>query len=234
MTGATYFVGEFVVASVPGGHGLAGSADVYGFPIPFVTFFPCCGGGGGPGYSVSLDNTSFYHPLNFVEDLALWLTISIAIASVFTIRRFALAVAAGTVLTLATLLLGPLSIVAPTPGMETGVLRPMGFPYEYLTYYAGGLLGFYSSGYDFTLSAAIADYALWTGVAFAIIGTTLAWIRGMRSNPTNPNLMGLNNPDCPAGRVLPDGSRHGRVSSDSGTFSLKRFTKYKCIIRLST
>ena len=68
VTGATFFVGEFVVASVPGVPGAGGSADVYGFPIPYVTFFPCCGSVGGPGYSISLDNTYFFHPLALLTD----------------------------------------------------------------------------------------------------------------------------------------------------------------------
>jgi hypothetical protein len=189
ITGATYVVGEFVTASVPGGHGLGGSAVIYGFPIPFVTVFPCCGGGGASGYSVSLNNTSFYHPLNFLADFTVWLAISLGIASTFTTKRFLAAIPSGVIVTLATLFLPPLSIAVPTPGAETAVLRPMGFPYEYLTYYVAGLPGIKNpSGYSFYLSPALADYVLWTGVAFAVIGVTLTAIRRTRSGPPSPSL----------------------------------------------
>ncbi len=182
ITGATFFVGEFVLASIPGTHGAGGSADVYGFPMPYATFFPCCGEVGQGGHSVTLDNTYYFQPLNFVLDFAVWSAISLAVVSTFTFRRFLLSATAGIGLTLATLLLQPLSIVAPTPGMETNVLTPMGFPYQYLTYYSGGFLGFTSSGYTFDLSPALADYALWTGVVLGILGITSTIIR-MKRHP---------------------------------------------------
>src|SRR5437762_1786725 len=71
ITGATYFVGEPVVASVPGFPGSYSSAWVSGFPLPFATLF-CCGGMGGPGYFVSLDNTYYYNQFYFVSDFAIW------------------------------------------------------------------------------------------------------------------------------------------------------------------
>ena len=176
-TGASFFVGEFVLASVPGGHGAGGSAEVYGFPLPYATFFPCCGAVGGAGYSVTLDNTYYYHPLSFAVDVAIWFVISVAVVSTFSIRRLLLGAAGGAGLTLATLFLGPLAAVAPTPGMETAVLTPMGFPHQYLTYYAGGFLGNVSSGYEFALSPALADYALWSGIAMALFGIAFALAR---------------------------------------------------------
>lgn len=178
-TGASFFVGEFVVASIPGSQGAGGSADVYGFPLPFATFFPCCAlvGNAAAGTSISLDNTYFYHPVNFLLDIIVWITVTLSAALVFTIRRFLLAAAAGLGITLITLLAAPLSSVAPTPALETGVMRPMGFPYDYLTYYSGGFLNFTTSGYDFTLSAFLADYTLWTGIALAIIGVSITLTR---------------------------------------------------------
>jgi hypothetical protein len=150
--------------------------------MPYATFFPCCGEVGQGGHSVTLDNTYYFQPLNFALDFAVWSAISIAVASTFTLKRLLLGATAGIGLTLATLLLQPLSIVAPTPGAETDVLTPMGFPYQYLTYYSGGFLGFTSRGYTFNLSPALADYALWTGVVLALLGIASTIIR-MRHHP---------------------------------------------------
>jgi hypothetical protein len=181
ITGITFFVGEGVVAPVPGVAGSGGSATVSGFPVPYATEF-CCGSVNG----ISLNNTYYYHPLNFVADFALWCLISLAAIFTFTFRRFALAAVAGLVVTLLTLLLPPLSIVRPSPGMETSVLTPMGFPYEYLTYYVVGLPGVANpSGYEFALSPALADYALWTGVAAALVGITFNILRGRKAKQLN-------------------------------------------------
>jgi hypothetical protein len=180
ITGASFLVGEGVVASVPGGHGTAGTANVYGFPIPYATFFPCCGGGGGPGYSVFMDNTYFYQPMSFAADFGIWLAIAFAATYVFTVKTLLFSAAAGLGATLLTLLAPPLSLVAPTPGVETDVLRPMGFPFEYLTYYSGGLLNFTSSSYNFDLSAALADYGLWTGIMFVGVAVAVAAFHFMR------------------------------------------------------
>jgi len=173
ITGITFFVGEGVVAPVPGVAGSGASATVSGFPVPYATEF-CCGIVDG----ISLNNTYYYQPLNFVADLAIWFLISLTVTFTFTFRRFALAAVAGLAVTLLTLLLPPLSIVRPSPGMETSVLTPMGFPYEYLTYYVVGLPGVANpSGYEFALSPALADYALWTGVAAALLGITVTILR---------------------------------------------------------
>ena len=188
MTVATFSVGEFVMASVSGGAGGSASATVSGFPIPYATFFPCCSGSGGPGGSIFLNNTYYYHPLNFVADFTIWLAISLAVVFTLTLTTFVLAAGAGLGATLLTLLLPPLSIVAPTPALETAVLRPMGFPYEYLTYYVTGLGGVTNSGYEFALSPALADYVLWVGVAAALIGITATILRATRANLLNSNL----------------------------------------------
>jgi hypothetical protein len=177
ITGVTFLVGEGVVAPVPGVAGGGGSATVSGFPIPYATEF-CCGIVNG----ISLNNTYYYQPLNFVADLALWFLISLTVVFTFTFKRFAMGAVAGLVVTLLTLLLPPLSIVRPSPGMETSVLTPMGFPYEYLTYYVVGLPGVANpSGYEFALPPALADYALWTGGAAAVIGLTAAIFRKRRA-----------------------------------------------------
>jgi len=167
-----------VVASIPGAHGAGETAIVSGFPIPYATFFHCCGFG--PGYSIS-SNTYYYRPPSFVADFAIWLAISLVIIFTLAFTTLALAAVAGLGATLLTLLLPPLSIVRPTPGLETAVLRPMGFPYEYLTYYVSGLGGVTFSGYQFALPPALADYALWTGVAAALIGITVKIRRGRRA-----------------------------------------------------
>lgn len=183
ITGVTFLVGEGVVAPVPGVAGAGGSATVSGFPIPYATEF-CCGIVNG----ISLNNTYYYRPLNFVADFALWFLISLTVIFTLTFRRFALAAVAGLVVTLLTLLLPPLSIVRPSPGMETSVLIPMGFPYEYLTYYVVGLPGVANPrGYEFAFSPALADYALWTGVAAALVGLAVAVFRRRRAQPSGLN-----------------------------------------------
>jgi hypothetical protein len=183
MTGTTFFVGEFVVASVPGVAGGGGSATVSGFPIPYSTFFGCCSSSGNANGYVSLNNTYYYHPLNFVADFTIWFAISLAVIFTFTLTAFVLAAAVGLGVTLLTLLLPPLSIVKPTPS-SIASLRPMGFPYEYLTYYVVGPAFSNSSGYEFALSPALADYALWTGVAAALIGITVKILGRRRAKKT--------------------------------------------------
>lgn len=182
ITGATFLVGESVVAPIPGSHGAAGSADVYGFPIPYSTFFPCCSQVGGAGYHVSLDNTYFWNPVGLLVDFAIWLAISLAAVPSLTVRKLLVAAAVGAGATIATLLLGPLSIVAPSAGLETSVLKPMGFPYEYLVYYVTSLPGTKNpSGYEFYLSPALADFALWTGIVLATAGVAFKAVTIMRT-----------------------------------------------------
>ncbi len=188
ITSATFSVGEFVMASVSGGAGGSASATVSGFPIPYATFFPCCSGSGGPGGSIILNNTYYYHPLSFVADFTIWLAISLAVVFTLTLTTLVLAATAGLGVTLLTLLLPPLSTVEPTPALETAVLRPMGFPYDYLTYYVTGLGGVSNSGYEFALSPALADYALWAGVAAALLGITVKTLRGRHAKQLDPDL----------------------------------------------
>ena len=184
-TFATFSVGEFVTASPSGGAGLGPSGTVSGFPIPYATFIPCCTGGGSDHHYVNYNNTYFYQPLNFAADFTVWFSISLGVALTFSLTTFAVAAGAGLAVTLFTLLLAPFSMVAPTPGMETAVLRPMGFPYDYLTYYVTGLGGVTNSGYEFALSPALADYALWTGVAAVLIGIAVKMLRGRRAKTLN-------------------------------------------------
>ena len=187
ITGATFFVGEGVEAPVPGyGAGGGGTtATVSGFPIPYVTSFPCCIGtlpfrG---GYTF-LNNTYYYpHPLNFVADFTIWLAISLAVVFTFSLATLMLAAVAGLGITLLTLLLPPLSIVRPGPSLEI-IMRPMGFPYEYLTYEVIYLHGA-NPRYEFAFSPALADYALWAGVACALIGIAFRILRGRHVKPLN-------------------------------------------------
>ncbi len=65
-------------------------------------------------------------------------------------------------------------MVAPTPGLETFILRPMGFPFQYLTYYVTGLPGATYSGYQFDWIAALSDFAFWFGVAFLVFAIMAA------------------------------------------------------------
>jgi len=191
MTVATFSVGEFVMASVSGGAGGSTSGTVSGFPIPYATFFPCCSSSGGPGGYVFFNNSYFYQPLNFLADFTIWLAISLAVAFTLTLTTFILAAVAGLGVTLFSLLLPPLSIVRPSPAMDA-ILRPMGFPYEYLTHYVAGFFGganySSSSGYEFALPPALADYVLWVGVAAALIGITAKMLRARRANLLNSDL----------------------------------------------
>ena len=166
VTGATYFVSEGVLAPLANGGG--GSASALGFPLPYFTFFGCCIAYGPP--PTLLDNTYFFHPLGFLVDVLIWTAISFAVVSALTFRKLMIALSAGFGATLLSLLSPPLSLVAPTPGLETDVLTPMGFPYEYFTYYVTGLPGVSpSSGYEFSLLPAVADFALWFGIAFLVM-----------------------------------------------------------------
>jgi hypothetical protein len=153
---------------------------VSGFPAPYVRFYPCCSGGGTGGASGDpsyfYDNTYLFNTLNFVADVVVWMAISLVVAATLTVRRLAIAAIAGLGITSLTLLLSPLASITPFGGAETA-LTPLGFPYEFVTYYTGGLLGFSYSGYYFTLSAAIADYALWTGVMLVVTGVALTIIQ---------------------------------------------------------
>ncbi len=189
ITGITIFVGEGVIAPVPGyGAGGGGTtATVSGFPIPYVTSFPCCSAIHGRVDFTLLNNTYYYyHPLNVVADFTIWLAISLAVVFTVSLTTLVLATVAGLGITLLTLLLPPLSMVRPTGGLETFV-RSMGFPYEYLTQYVIYLNVPNPSRYEFALSPALADYALWTGVAFALIGITTTVLRLRRAKPHSPN-----------------------------------------------
>ena len=180
-TGATFLVTEGVVAPVPGAPGVWSSASVYGFPLPYSTSF-CCGSGGGPDYSFyfGMNNSYFLHPMSLIADFGIWLAISFGCIYAFTIRRLLLSATSGLVITLGTLLLAPLSIVAPTPGSMTAVLQPMGFPYGFLTYYITWFGSVSWSGYDFSLGPAIGDSVLWTGIVMAVFGLAILGVRSRR------------------------------------------------------
>jgi hypothetical protein len=168
ITGATYFVTEDAFALVPGSHAAYSGATSRGFPTPYSMTF-CCGIANGVNL---LPSRTFYYEQNMLTDLFFWLAVSLACAAGFSRRRLLVGAAAGVAFTLITLLLHPLSSVAPGYGAETEVLSPMGFPYEYLTYYKTGLGAVTFSGYEFNLSAVLADYVLWAAVALAIVGMT--------------------------------------------------------------
>jgi hypothetical protein len=180
ITVATYFV------TLP----VAGYS-ISGFPVPYVTFHPCCsmtGSGGQYGDPYTYyDNTYIYSALNFVADFALWVAIALAVAATFTARRLVIGAAAGAGATLLTLLLPPLASITPFGGAETS-LTPLGFPYEYLIYYYGGLGSMSYSGYVVAFSAALADYALWAGVALATVGIALTVIARMRTRTLHADL----------------------------------------------
>ena len=184
VTGASFLVTEGVVAPIPGAPGAGGSALVHGFPIPYSTFFGCCGQVVGPGYAVSLDNTYYWNPAILMADFAIWFAISLGATYAFTLRRFLVTAALGLGITLTTLLLPPLAMVAPTPS-SMATLNPMGFPYGYLTYYTGGFGGFSSKGFEFDLGPALADYLLWTGIVLAAVGLVTVVInhRKVRRGP---------------------------------------------------
>ncbi len=176
ITSLTYFV------TIP-----ASYASVSGFPAPYVAFHPCCSGGGdaATGYSYFYDNTYVYSATSFVADCLVWLGIALAVAVTFTVRRFLIGTIAGAGVTLASLLSSPLASVYPFGGAESSI-SPMGFPYEYLTHYTTYSLGASaaSSGYVFFLSAALADYALWTGIALAAVGSVfVATVRLQKRSP---------------------------------------------------
>ena len=179
-TGATFLVTEPVVAPVPGAPGVWSSASVYGFPLPYSTSF-CCGSGGGPGYSFyfGMNNTYFLHPMSLIADFGIWLAISFGCIYAFTIRRLLLSAASSVVITLATLLLPPLAMVAPTPS-SMATLNPMGFPYEYLTYYTFDFMGYFSKGFEFSLGPAIGDFVLWAGIVMAVFGLAILGVRSGR------------------------------------------------------
>ena len=88
-----------------------------------------------------------------------------------------------------TLLLAPLAIVAPTPALEA-TLSPMGFPHAFLTYYTTSMPSgdIFTSGYEFDLVPAIADFVLWAGVALALVGlAALAFRTAGRLHKANPH-----------------------------------------------
>ena len=179
-TGATFLITEPVVAPVPGGHGAEGSASIYGFPLPYSTSFCCMSGAGaGYGYSFGMNSTYFLDPIGLVADFFIWLAISLGCIYAFTIRRLLLSAGSGLAITLGTLLLSPLAVVAPTPALES-TLSPMGFPYGFLTYYTTGLGGVSWRGYEFSLGPAIGDFVLWAAVVMAVIGLAILGIRGRR------------------------------------------------------
>jgi hypothetical protein len=180
VTAISVFVTEGVLASL-GSNG-AGTATVMGFPLPFITFFGCCFSFGPP--PVTLDNTYFFHPLSFVADYALWLAPSYVIISTFSLKKLLLASVGGLGVTISTLILSPLSLVAPTASDEA-IISPMGFPYEYLTRYVIEFpLGLASSGYEFSLGPALADFSLWFGIVFSLLAiTSIISIKIHKSSP---------------------------------------------------
>jgi len=142
-----------------------------GFPIPYASFYPCCSGGGdaATGVSYFYDNTYIYHALNFVYDVTIWAVIGIGVALTFTVKRFVIGAMAGLTATLVSLLLAPTSSVYPFGGAET-ILYPMGFPYEFVVRYAGGLGAYTYAGITYIPIAAVADFGLWSGVAAVVVG----------------------------------------------------------------
>jgi hypothetical protein len=126
-----------------------------------------------------MNNSYFLDPVGLVADICIWLAVSLGCIYAFTIRRLLLSAGSGLVITLGTLLLSPLAVVAPTPAMGA-TLNPMGFPYGFLTYYTASFGGFSSSGYLFDLGPAIADFLLWAGIVMAIIGLAILVARSRR------------------------------------------------------
>src|SRR3984957_1428400 len=135
-----------------------GSAVVHGFPIPYFAYFP------------TNEASRLYYPLNFAGDFAMWFVVSLLVITTFTVRRLILASACGAVVTVTTLLLSPLALAAPNVGETESSGTSMGFPFEYLIRFQGGLGLTQSVSYSFSLVRAAADYLLWLGVAFALIG----------------------------------------------------------------
>jgi hypothetical protein len=161
ITGTSYFVAE------PAARGAVG-----GFPLPYVMFHSCCS----PEWkTLSL----VYDAPNLVADVVMWMAISLAVIATFTIRRFIIGAAAGAGITLLSLLLPPLSIIAPLPA-SVAFLKPMGFPFEYLTYYTTVISPSSPSGYIFYFPAGLADFVLWAGIAIGIIGIVRARLLGLR------------------------------------------------------
>jgi len=119
-----------------------------------------------------MNNSYFLHPMSLVADFGIWLAISFGCVYAFSIRRLLLSAASGMVITLGTLLLAPLALVMPTPASEA-TLNPMGFPYEFLTYYTVGFGSTSWSGYEFNLAPAIGDLVLWAGIVMAVIGLAI-------------------------------------------------------------
>lgn len=157
-------------ASVPGSHGAYGGAVSRGFPVPYSLTF-CCGMANGVDL---LPTRTFYYGSGLLLDLGVWLIISLACSAVFSRRTFLAGLAAGGAVTVLTLLVRPISSVVPGYGAETEALRPMGFPYEFLTYYRTGLGLVTFSRYEFNPSAVAADYLLWAGISLAVAGLALA------------------------------------------------------------
>ena len=123
-----------------------------------------------------MNNSYYLSPVGLVADICIWLAISFGCIYAFTIRRFMLSVASGLAITLGTLLLYPLAVVAPTAASDA-TLNPMGFPYGFLTYYTAGFGGVSSSGYLFDPGPAIADFLLWAGIVMAVIGIVIMGAR---------------------------------------------------------
>jgi hypothetical protein len=126
-----------------------------------------------------MNNSYFLDPIGLVADFGIWLAISLGCVYAFTIRRLLLSAVSGLVITLGTLLLAPLAVVAPTPALEASI-NPLGFPYEFLTYYTAGLGSVSWSGYEFSLGPAIGDSVLWAGIVMAVIGLAILGVRSRR------------------------------------------------------
>lgn len=205
LTGMTFFVTENPEAAVPSSHGAYGTAVSRGFPVPYSLTF-CCGVANGVSL---LPTRTFYSRSGLLVDLAVWLAISFACSAVFGRRALLAGLAAGGAVTLLTLLLRPISSVVPGYGAETEVLRPMGFPYQFLTYYRTGLGLVTFSGYEFNPSAVVADYALWAGVALAVAGAALA-LRGRRLRVLPTTLSAKQKPEISRG----DGGEGPRLARE--------------------
>ncbi len=146
------------------GNDSGGTNVVAGFPLPYL-YFP---EGLSPGCTIasvpSLACRFTFQPAYALGDFLLWFSITMLIVYSFAIRRpslalVALGLAAGLAATLLTLLVPPLTIVAPTPGSEAlAGWTPMGFPWNY-----------FINGQAFNVTSAGADYLFWAGIMLAAV-----------------------------------------------------------------
>jgi hypothetical protein len=172
ISAVSYFVSDSPIRIWLPRIGAYGSAIVHGFPIPYFAYFP----DNGP--------SQLYFPLNFAGDVAIWLAISFLVVSTFTLRRLVAASICGIVVTLSTLFLSPLALSTPNDANLESTGAYMGFPSEYLTRFDVGILDFTHVAYVFSLTHAIADYLLWFGVTFSVIG--LLALVGSKARTSKP------------------------------------------------